>query len=208
MCSSDLMDSYLSGFRTLLANRGMVLIAVSGLFRSMTQSSLLTFLPLYLAHELGYSTVAVGTAMFVLQAAGFAAAPVSGHLSDKLGRSKIMVSSMAMSAVVLVAMTFAGKSSAFILFVALLGFFMYAARPVMQAWAMEIAPRNMGGTAVGLLFGTQALGAGISPVISGTIADAHGIFAAFYFLAGTIVVANMFILFMPKDAGTAVRSPA
>ena len=57
-----------------------------------------------------------------------------------------------------------------------------------------------------LLFGIQAVGAGVSPAISGVIADAYGIFAVFYFLAATIVVANFMIFFMPKDAPQPVKA--
>ena len=52
----------------------------------MTQNALLTFLPLFLAREMGWSLAAVGVGMFALQAAGLAASPVAGHLSDRMGR--------------------------------------------------------------------------------------------------------------------------
>ena len=70
---------------------------------------------------------------------------------------------------------------------ALVGFFLYAMRSVMQAWAIEAAPNNLAGSAIGLQFGMQAIGSSISPALFGMIADAHGIYAAFYFLAGSII---------------------
>jgi MFS transporter, FSR family, fosmidomycin resistance protein len=103
-----------------------------------------------------------------------------------------------MSAVVLVFMAFAGKSHAFIFFVAVLGFFLYAIRPVLQAWLLESTPKHMGGTSIGILFGAQSLGASISPLIAGMIADRYGLLATFWFLAATIVIANLFIFVMPK----------
>src|SRR5258708_28457366 len=95
--------------------------------------------------------------MFALQAAGFAATPIGGHLSDRMGRRSIMMASLLMSAVVLLFMGFAGKSHAFIFFVAVLGFFLYAIRPVMQAWLLEQTPKNMGGTSIGILLSAPAL---------------------------------------------------
>ena len=38
----------------------------------------------------------------------------------------------------------------------------------------------------------------IGPICAGLLADRYGIMAAFYFLAATIVVANLFIFFMPR----------
>ena len=182
----------------LFRSRGLVLLSASSAFRSMTQNALLTFLPVFLAYELGYSPFWVGVCMFALQTAGFAAAPVAGHLSDRMGRRSIMMTSMAMTAVVLVFMALAGKSLAFVAFIAVLGFFLYAIRPVMQAWILETTPRNMGGTSIGVLFGAQALGSSVGPLLGGVVGDAYGLTATFHFLAGTIVLANLFIFFMPK----------
>lgn len=192
------LREYFSGVPALFRNRGLILLSMSSAFRSMTQNALLTFLPVFLAYELGYSPIWVGACMFALQAAGFAASPLAGHLSDRLGRKSVMMTSMAMTAVVLVFMALAGKSPAFVFFVAVLGFFLYAIRPVMQAWLLETTPKNMGGTSIGVLFGAQALGSSISPLLGGIIADQYGLTATFHFLAGTIVAANLFIFFMPK----------
>ena len=199
---SQSLAEYGSGLRQLLRNRSLLLLSSSGAFRSMTQNALLTFLPLFLARELGYSPFLTGAAMFALQAAGFAAAPVAGHLSDRMGRRSVVMTSMAMTAVVLVFMALAGRSHLFIAFIAVLGFVLYAIRPVIQAWLLESTPKNMGGSSIGILFGAQSLGSSVAPLIGGIIADHYGLGATFYFLAGTIVCANLLILVMPRT-GTA-----
>ena len=193
------LSDYAQGLRALLRNRSLVLLATSGAFRSMTQIALLTFLPLFMARELGYSPFAIGAAMFVLQVAGLCAAPVAGHLSDRLGRRSVTSASMAMTALLLLLMAFAGKTQAFVVIIAVLGFFLYALRPVLQAWTLESTPKNMGGSSIGILFGAQSLGAAVSPLLGGLIADNYGLGATFYFLAGTIVCANLFVLLMPKE---------
>jgi MFS family permease len=190
---------YFRGVPALFKNRGLVVLTASSAFRSMTQNALLTFLPVYLAYQMHYPPFWVGAGMFALQAAGFAASPVAGHLSDRMGRRSIMMTSMAMTAVVLVFMAVAGRSQAFIVFIAVLGFFLYAIRPVLQAWLLETTPKNMGGTSIGILFGAQSLGSSVAPLLGGVIADRWGLDATFWFLAFTIVVANLFILAMPMD---------
>jgi MFS family permease len=197
------LAEYGRNLRQLLRNRSLVLLSTSGAFRSMTQNALLTFLPLYLARELGYSIMLVGASMFALQAAGLAAAPVAGHLSDRMGRRTVVMTSMAMTAVVLVFMALAGKSPIFIAFIAVLGFVLYALRPVLQAWLLESTPKNMGGSSIGILFGAQSLGSSIAPLIGGVIADRYGLGATFYFLAGTIVCANLLIVLMPAESENA-----
>jgi MFS transporter, FSR family, fosmidomycin resistance protein len=189
--------SRLKDLRELLKNRTLVMISAGSAFRSTTQSALLTFLPLYLARQMGYSPKWVGACMFALQAAGFAMTPIAGYFSDRLGRQRIIVSSMAMTMVVLLGMAFAGQSSAFVILVAFLGFFLFSVRSVLQAWLLDATPANRAGTSIGIMFGSQALGAALGPISGGILADHYGLNVVFYFLAGTIVVANLFVFFTP-----------
>ena len=91
------------------------------------------------------------------------------------------MASMAMTAVVLLFMAVAGKSTAFVFFIAVLGFFLYAIRPVIQAWTLEATPKHMGGSAIGVLFGAQSLGASVAPLLGGLIADQWGLSAHLLF---------------------------
>ena len=148
-----------AGSRILLRNRALVLLSTGSAFRTMTQSALLTFLPVYLAHDMGYSPFWVGACLFALQAAGLRRLADRRASVGPLGRKQILIGSMLATAVVLAAMAFSGGSPLFIALVAVLGFFLYATRPVIQAWMLESTPKNMGGSSIGVLFGAQALGA-------------------------------------------------
>jgi FSR family fosmidomycin resistance protein-like MFS transporter len=187
----------LRNFRTLLANRTLIFLCATSVFRSMTYGGLLTFLPIYLARDMGYSPFWIGACMAGLQTAGFIACPIAGHLSDKVGRRQIVMSSMAMTAVVIAGMIVAGGTSAFVFFIAFLGFFLFSIRSVLQAWLLDATPPNMGGSSIGVLFAIQAFGSSLGPIICGLIADRHGLITAFYFLVGTIIVANVLVFFTP-----------
>jgi MFS family permease len=140
----------------------------------------------------------------LLQVTGFIAAPIAGHLSDTMGRRTILMSCFGMSGVVLLAMTFAGGTSAFVFLIAVLGFFLYAARPIMQAWMLEATPKNMGGTAIGLMFGMQSGAQAIAPILGGMVADRFGLLAAFYLLAVNIILAKIMVVLIPAKADKAV----
>ena len=192
---------YLRDLGTLMRDRTLMLICISGGFRTLTQVGLMVFLPVYLAYEQGYSTIAIGVCMTVLQIAGLVAGPIAGHVSDKVGRQKVVLSSMLLTGVTITGMVLVGQSFAFIIFVALVGFFLYAMRPVMQAWAVENTPKRLAGTGVGLQFTILAIGGSIAPATFGLIADTWSVYVAFYFLAGTIIAANLLVLFIPKTSG-------
>ncbi len=197
------MRQYLRDLGGLLRDRTLMLICISSGFRTLTQVGLMVFLPVYLAYEQGYSPIAVGVCMTVLQVAGLIASPLGGHLSDKMGRKKVIMSSMLITGLMIIGMVLAGQSFAFIVFVALVGFFLYAMRPVMQAWAVEHTPQHLAGTGVGLQFTILAICASIAPAAFGLIADAWSIYAGFYFLAGAIILANLLVVLVPQP-----RSPA
>jgi len=187
----------LRDFKPLLANRTLIFLCAGSVFRSMTHGGLLTFLPLYLATDMGYSPIWIGAAMAALQTAGFIACPIAGHLSDKMGRRQIVMSSMAMTAVIIAAMIVAGGTSAFVFFVAFLGFFFFSIRAVLQAWLLDATPSNMAGSSIGMLFALQSFGSALGPLICGLIADRYGLITTFYFLVATIIVANLLIFFTP-----------
>jgi MFS family permease len=195
------LAGYLAQVKPMFSDRALVLIAGSSFFRTAAQSALLTFLPLYLANNLGYSPAGVGFALFLLQAVAFASAPLAGYASDRLSRKRVMSAALLMTALVIVLMAMAGRSPWAIVLIALLGFFMYATRPVIQAWSLEAAPAALGGTVVGIMFGVQAMGSAISPWAGGLIADAYDLTTTFYFLAAMIVAANVLVMFVPDKTG-------
>ena len=107
-----------------------------------------------------------------------------------------------MTVVILLAMIFAGGRSWFVVLIAVLGFFLFAVRAVLQAWLLDATPPDLAGSAIGVLFGAQAAGAAIGPVCAGIIADRYGIMAAFYFLAAyDRLIANFMIFFTPSELG-------
>ncbi len=163
----------------------------------MTQSGLFTFLPIYLAHELKYSPALVGTYITVMRAAGIFALPISGVLSDKKGRRPILTAGLLTSSFLLIALIILRLNFLFIGGLAFLGFFLFSLSPVMLAWMMDLAPKNVGGTTVSALFGIQSLFSAFSPPICGFIADRFGIIYTFYFLASTIFAANFLVYLIP-----------
>ena len=128
---------YMADFVSLLHNKGLMLVSCSAAFRSLTQSGLLTFLPVYLAYEMGYNPFLVGVCMAVLQIAGFVASPFAGHLSDKWGRRRIIMSSMMLTGATILGMILAGRTVWFVVFVALTGSFLYAMRSVLMVDKQE-----------------------------------------------------------------------
>lgn len=193
------LSAYFTGLGGVLRNKAVLGLCLMTGFRSMAQNGLLMFLPLYLANELGASTLMMGAAMTAMQLGGLLAGPVAGVLSDRIGRRPVVVAGLSGSTVVIAALTLAGDELTFIAGVAVLGFVLYAVRPVVHSWMMDMTPREMGGSATSLMFGSQsALSIGM-PIVGGMLADSHGLTSVFYLLAGVMLASNLVAIMLPKD---------
>ncbi len=194
------LKDYWLAVKTMARNKSILLLCALSGMRSMTQSGLFTFLPLYLANELKYPPAMVGVYISVIRIAGIFAAPISGSISDKSGRRPILSAGLLISSLLLVSLGLLKFKFLFIGVLGCLGFFLFSLQPVMQAWMMDLAPKNVGGTTVSAMFGIQSLFASIAPPICGLIADRFGILYSFYFLAATILSANFLVYLIPEKS--------
>ncbi len=197
------VKDYVKGLGVLIRNgRLLVLTLVSGV-RAMTQLGLSTFLPLYLSNELHVPAPLLGLYLAIVQGSGMVATPIAGTLSDRLGPKRVATAGMLTTSVVVFGFAALNLGAAFVAGLALLGFFVYSMRPAIFRWAIGMVPREYEGAAVGLLFTSQALLPTAMPIVGGYLGDRYGLLSIFYVIAGTVLVANIALLFVPD-----VRRPA
>jgi MFS family permease len=188
---------YFRGITILLRDRGVVGLALMAGVRSMAQSGLLLFIPLYLANVLAVGPTMVGLGIAAMQFGGMIAGPIAGTWSDRVGRRPVVLAGLSGSTIVIAALTLAGNEVLFIAAISLLGFLLFAVRPVVHSWMMDLAPPTMAGSATSVMFGTQSLLSGVAPLAGGLIADTWGLAVVFYALAGTMLVANVMVYLLP-----------
>ena len=191
------LREYGAAVKAMARNKSILLLCSLAGMRAMTTVGLFTFLPIYLAHELKFSPALVGIYISVVQIAGIFASPISGVLSDKKGRRPVLAAGLFVTSLLLVALVALRLTFLFIGVLAFLGFFLFSLQPVILAWMMDLAPKNVSGATVSALFGTQSLFSGFSPPICGFIADRFGLLYSFYFLAFTIFMANFLVYLVP-----------
>jgi MFS family permease len=196
------IGDYFKGVTALARDRAVIGLCAMAGFRSMSQSGLLVFLPLYLADVLKVSPVVLGLALMSMQIGGMIAGPVAGVLSDRMGRQPVTLVCLTASTLIIAGLTLVDGIWLFVGVVSLLGLALFAVRPVIHSWALDLAPESMSGSVVSLLFGTQSALSALVPIVGGLIADQWGLAAVFYVLAGTLFIANVIVYFLP-DVSTA-----
>jgi MFS family permease len=63
---------------------------------------------------------------------------------------------------------------------------------------MDLVPPPLAASGTSLLFGAQSVLSTLTPIIGGFIADTYGLLSVFYFLAATMLVANVGVVFLPR----------
>lgn len=192
------LAAYREGLIRLVRDSAVIGLALTSGFRNMAQAGLLMFLPLYLASDLQIGPVLLGASMMAMQVGGMIAGPIAGIASDRIGRRPVVMAGLTLTTFVILAITFIGNPVLFVAGISVLGFALFAVRPVIQSWMMDIVPPALAASGTSLLFGAQAVFATLTPIIGGFIADAYGLVNVFYFLAASMLLANIAVLFLPK----------
>lgn len=180
---------YLSGMRQLVNNAQVWKVLIMSGFRGTSQAGLRTFLPLYFVAAFMDDPFWLGVIVMVLQVGGAVTTPIAGTLSDRFGRKPILMIGFVGSCAVIFALPSIESLWLLIVAVALAGVFIFAVRPVIQSWALDMTPPQLGGSMVSMQFGTQSAFAMTVPLTGGLIADTWGIEYVFYALGAAIVVA-------------------
>jgi MFS family permease len=197
---SGLRD-YFRQLTGVLGDRAIVVLCLMAGFRTMAQNGLLFFLPLYLSHGMGLNPVAMGLALGVMQAGGIVAAPLAGVWSDRLGRRPLVIGGLAIASALILALPYLENYVLLLLGTGVMGLALFAVRPVVHGWLMDLAPPAMGGSATALMFAVQGGLSVAIPWLGGLIADAHGFTPVFWLLGVAMAATTLIAAFVPRRRG-------
>ncbi|MCB1739552.1 MAG: MFS transporter [Gammaproteobacteria bacterium] len=193
------LGRYFRGLWQQLRSRMVLGIALMAGLRATAQGGIRIFLPLYVVDSMGLSLGVAGMALAALSLGGVLAAIPAGIASDRFGRRRIVMVSLAVSSVLLLALTLVRDELALIVGISLVGFSIFALRPVMLSWMMDVMPGEMRGAGTNLMFTTQSLVQVVNPLIAGFFADRFGLVSVFYYFAGMLLLANAVAFMLPAE---------
>ena len=197
------MRAYITGMRGLIGQANTWKVCIMSGFRGTSQVGLRTFLPLYFVTAFDSDPFWLGVLVMVSQATGAVTTPFAGILSDRIGRRPILMIGFIGSAIIMFTLPWIESLPILLVVVGLSGVFIFAVRPVLQSWALDMTPPQLGGSMVSLLFGTQSLFAMAVPILGGLIADVWGLEYVFQILSGAIIIAAVIALTIPDNAKSA-----
>ena len=185
-----------------------VIVLVIGL-RSIIQTGLITFIPLYFAYlspdKKAYAALLIAVFVFT----GAIGTLFGGALADRFGRKPVMVVSLAtVLPLLLVFLNTSGPLQ--VLSIALAGASLIAASSLTVIMAQELLPHNIGlasGLTLGLGFGAGGIGA----AALGGIGDRYGLPTTMLVIAllpALLVLSSLLLPGKPRLEAQKVRTPA
>lgn len=197
---------YFGSLGGLFRNRQLVsILAYSGL-RSMGQSAVVIFLPVYLREDLGMSLGRMAIYLALSQVVGIGAQPMMGSISDRLGRKRVIVPCLVAFSAFLVALYLVEPGPLMVLVIVGMGAFLYSMQALFLAAASDLGGSEMQATISSMTYAMTFLAATISPIAAGFIADAFQVKAVFLYGAILLLVsAVLYALQRSADIEGAVR---
>lgn len=179
---------------SLLKNRTLWRVnLVSGL-RGMCYEVYVTFLPLYLAEEMGFGSRVIGFHIALMFSVGILASPAMGYLSDRFGRKAVLVPTLMGSCVLSVTMALLGQGITLTIIIALLGLFLRSDYSLLSATVLDIVGHQVATTTLGVLSFTRFLMGAVSPLIAGFLYQTLGMSATLFYAASLFALAAVIFL--------------
>ncbi len=186
------LSDYYGSLVRLLRERAMLALVFVTTLRSVGQSAVMAFLPVYLLEDLGYREVVIGLFMAGAQVTGIVAQPLMGYLSDRFGRKIVLVPCTAALGLLIVALKFAGPGLPLVLTVLAMGAFLYSLHTIYIAGAIDVAQGQAQSTVVSLIYGASFFGA-FSPWVAGVIVDLSDTSTSFVYGGGMVILGALIL---------------
>ncbi|MDE2837187.1 MAG: MFS transporter [Chloroflexota bacterium] len=160
------------------------------------QGGLFLWLPLYLSESVGMDELGIGFHLALLTAMGTVTNPAFGYLSDRIGRTPVIILVLAAKMALAALIALSGHGIMLTVLIAALGAFNFVVNPLVQTWALDIAHgRKLEGTTLGVLDGANFIFTGIGPLMVGFVVEAWGFESLFWYIAAMSAAALVVVMF-------------
>lgn len=179
-----------SGIVEVASNRAVIVASVMEASMYVGYGAFLGFFPLY-AKGIGLNDAEIGIVMGAQLATTMAAKPLSGRLSDRLGRKPLILLGLALCAAILPAVFLVRIFAALFIFSAALGLGIAIVTPSTTALVADLAKAGRMGSAMGVFGTIWDSGEASGPIVAGLLISAMGYGQAFGIIAAILVAAAL-----------------
>ncbi len=173
-------------------------LCVAGFSSKILDSLIISFLPLYLLEaQFGFKEITTVLSAFTLSWALLQ--PISGHLSDKIGRKKITLVGLVCSSITIIVFPATENFLFLVLLALILGVEAALFYTPLVAMVSDIAPQEMEGTLIGSYRFFRDMGYFFGPILLGRIADVYRLEYSIYVTSAIIMFAFFVLVFFLEE---------
>ena len=186
--------AYLGGIKDMLRQRSVLAIIIASALMGMGRLSVLTFLPIYINDDLGYSSFWLGFYLMLLHLMGMVSQPAMGYVSDTFSRKMVLLPAFTALGLLYLLLPWADSSIQLGLVIAAMGLFFYGTGNIATAAVMDVSAAGVQGTTMSVMSVFRQVLTIPSPIIAGVLVTEFGTKASFYYAAVVLLLGALFIL--------------
>jgi len=149
--------------------------------------SVMSFLPLYLVDQVGFSKEAAGAFFALLYSGGFWGGPIGGYLSDRFGPIPVVLTVLLLAGPVLYLLQFTSSWLGAGILLLMIGMIIYVRMPVSEAYIVAQTPEHNRSAILGIYYFSHMEGGGVLTPVMGFMIDRLG-FSLSFTIAGILLV--------------------
>jgi MFS family permease len=173
-------------------------LCAAGFSSKILDSLIISFIPLYLLEaQFGLVEISIVLSAFTLSWALLQ--PISGHLSDKIGRKKITLVGLVCSSITIIAFTGTDNYLSLVLLAFVLGVEAALFYTPLVAMVSDIAPQEIEGTLIGSYRFFRDMGYFFGPIFLGRIADVYRLEYSIYITSAIVMLAFLILVFFLEE---------
>ena len=173
--------SYFAGIKGIFTRPTIFMVMIASSFVGMARLSVITFLPLYLAEEMGYDSFWLGFHWALLYAMGSFSQPLMGILSDRFSRKTVLLPSFATMGLLYLLLPMPDGGFLLALIIGTLGLFFYGTGNIATAAVLDVASEHVQGTTQSFMPLIQQVVTLPAPMLAGYIVSQFGYSTVFYY---------------------------
>ena len=162
-------------------------------FTSAIMTSTFSFVPLYMVDQFKIAEKTAAAMMAIIYSTGIWAAPLGGHLSDKVGRVPMMLSICILSgpAIFLLNIIPYGHGFGFGALLLVIGVIVMIRMPVSEAFLVSEVPDRYRSTFLGIYFFSAIEAGGVLTPVMGFLIDRFGFYMSFSLAGASLVLVTL-----------------
>ncbi len=180
--------------------RNLGLVIFLSTFTAAVLFAAMSFIPLFLVDQVGFSKAKAGAFYAFIYSAGLWVSPLGGYLSDRFGAIPVLLIALFLTAPAIYLLNFVSSWVGVGILLLIIGIIIYVRMPVSEAYIIAQTPEHRRSAVLGIYFFSSMEGGGVLTPLLGYLIDHLGFYYSFS-LAALILLATTFIcaIFLWRD---------